>query len=109
MNHPLTVNGVTQVIVSYSAWSGQQPTSPPQYGPWFWLKGNSSVVASLPGIPTGATIVVSYTPFTQSVAASVGNGCGSGVDEAVAQVQNVGDLFDSVHPRRAKLAHVSKC
>lgn len=100
--YSLTVNGVTQVIVAYDQWAGQEPTAPPQYGPWFWLNGNSSVVASIFGV-TGVTVVVNYTPAATSVAASFGQaltpvdpatgdalaGCGSGLYEAVVQVQNV--------------------
>jgi len=62
--YSLKVNGVTQVVVNYAQWNGEQPTSSPQFGPWFWLSDATGISASLIGVgglPSGSTVVVNYT------------------------------------------------
>ena len=122
--YSLTVNGTAQVVVEYSQWSGQQPTSAPQYGPWFWLTNATGVAASLVGaggLPSGSTVVINYTPYTTNSQATFGEalapidpatgatlgGCGSGIYEAAVQVKNISSVADLNAIAAAELAKVS--
>lgn len=109
--YSLTVNGVAQVVVNLAQWAGQEPTSAPQYGPFFWLSNATGVSASLigaGGLPSGSTVVINYTPYTSSTQATFGEalapvdpatgatlgGCGSGVYEVAIQVKNISTVAD---------------
>lgn len=122
--YSLTVNGVAQVVVEYSQWAGQQPTSAPQYGPWFWLTNATGVSCSLVGaggLPSGSTVVINYTPYTTNSQASFGEalapvdpatgatlgGCGSGVYEVAVQVKNISSVADLNAIAAAELVKVS--
>ena len=122
--YSLTVNGVAQVVVEYSQWAGQEPTSAPQYGPWFWLTNATQVSASLigaGGLPSGATVVINYTPYTTNTQATFGEalvpvdpatgaelgGCGSGIYETAIQVKNISDVDDLNAIAAAELTKLS--
>ena len=109
--YSITVNGTPQTVVEESQWNGQEPTSPPDYGPWFWLSAATTVTASLVGtggLPQGSTIVINYTPYTSNTQASLGEAlapvdpatggtlgtCGSGIYELAIQVQNISSVDD---------------
>lgn len=121
--YSITVNGHPQTVVSYSAWAGQQPVfGTNDFGPWFWLSGSNQVALSVlsgAAFPiAGSTLVINYTPFTTSVAAAPAaaldpidpvsgdpvNGCGSGVYEAVVQVQNISSVDSLNAIAKAELA-----
>ncbi len=118
--YSLKVNGVTQVIVNYAQWNGEQPTSSPQFGPWFWLSSATGISASLIGVgglPSGSTVVVNYTPAVQNAQAQVGQAlapvdpatgsvlgtCGSGVYELAIQTKNISTVSDLNNLAQAEL------
>jgi hypothetical protein len=122
--YSLTVNGVTQVVVNYAQWAGQQPTAAPQYGPWFWLSNATGVACSLVGVgglPSGSTVVINYTPYTTNSQATFGEalapidpatgatlgGCGSGIYETALQVKNVSSIASLNAIAQAELTKVS--
>ena len=119
----LKVNGVTQTVVDFGAYSGQTPNPPDLL--WFWA-GPASGVPGAIVTPTilpsaGATIVVVYNPAlsTSSSTAQYGTAltpvdphgdplgrCGSGVYEGVLQVQNITSLADLNAIAAAELARI---
>jgi hypothetical protein len=120
----LTVNGITQVVVNYAQWAGEEPTSAPQYGPWFWGSNATGVACSLVGaggLPSGSTVVINYTPYQANAQAMFGEalapidpatgamlgGCGSGVYETAIQVKNISSVADLNAIAAAQLTKVS--
>jgi len=104
----LTVNGNVQTVYELSAYSGQTSTGPNDYL-WAFLAGGTQVGPTFGPLPSGATIVITYTPGNGANAASVVVGsasnpltptgptfghCGSGIFEVIDQVKNVSSVDD---------------
>jgi Concanavalin A-like lectin/glucanases superfamily len=124
--YSVTVNGVVQLqIVNLEEWNGEVPTAAPQFGPWFWIGdatgGGTTVSAGLvgpSGLPTGATVVINYTPFSTNAAGILGEAvvpvnpatgdpsgtCGSGRYQLAVQVKNVSTTSDLNAIAAAELA-----
>ena len=104
----ITVNGAPQTVVEFANFHGQQPTGPTDHM-WFYKQQQVEMgpTRSLP-LPVNATVIVSYIPFTNNASVEVGTAldptspitggtfgtCGSGVYEAVEQVQNISTSAD---------------
>ena len=116
----ITVNGVAQTIIDFANYAGQSTT-----GLWVFEQGYTNVNPYFiaPGaIPSGATIVVTYTPLNPSQGTSVAQygtalnpldpsshplgTCGSGVYELAVQVQNIASQDDLNAIAAAYLARV---
>lgn len=114
----ITVNGISQTVYEITQFAGQQYAGTTDYV-WFFSSTNTIAGASgqnqgitaqgVLAVPNASTIVVNYVPgsATNSAAAQVGTAlsptapsgatfgtCGSGIFEAVAQVQNVSSQAD---------------
>lgn len=114
----ITVNGVDQTFYEITQQAGQQFTGGTDY---VWYYASTTTIAGMGGsnqflaaqgvfaIPSGATVVITYVPGsnTSSSAAQVGEAlvptdpsggtfgtCGSGIFEAVLQVQNISSQED---------------
>ena len=109
--YSVTVNGVNQVVVNLTEWNGEVPTASPQFGPFLWGPGGTTVSAGLVGplgLPVGSTVVINYTPYTSNAQAQLGEAlspidpatggtlgtCGSGIYELAVQVKNVSTVAD---------------
>jgi hypothetical protein len=110
--YSITVNGVVQNnLVNVQSPPYPYPTvgSAPQYGPWQWLSNSTTLGATLvgpSGLPTGATVVINYTPYTTNTATGTGEAlspidpatggtlgtCGSGIYQLAIQVQNISSI-----------------
>jgi hypothetical protein len=104
----LTVNGVTQTVYELSSYAGQTSSGAGDFL-WAYLAGGTQVGPTFGPIPSGAAIVITYTPGNGSNPASVVVGsasnpltptgptfghCGSGVFEVIDQVKNVSSIAD---------------